>query len=272
VSPQWRDEAAALVSPRGAALRLLRRGLRPVARLTEHPSGKDAGGEPWRAPLAALGDALQTLPRGTRCRVIVSSAFARYALVPFSTTLVDRRSNEALAGHVFRHIYGEQADAWACRVAPAAAGRRRVACALDAALLGAIESAAKSCGVALAAIEPALIAAFNSAHRALPDSCWFAAAEADRLVLGLILDGEWSHLAAERCPGRSEQALARMLARESLLVAPGLLKRDLPCWVVRFDDCAGASLEKFELRPPGSPAAPRPDGHGAKADESEAAA
>jgi hypothetical protein len=272
VSPQWRDEAAAFVSPRGTALRLLRRSLRPVARSTEHPRGEDAPGEPWRAPLAALGDALRTLPRRTRCRVIVSSAFARYALVPFSTTLVDRRSNEALAGHVFRHIYGEQAGAWTCRVAPAAAGRKRVACALDSALLGAIGSAAQNSGVALVAIEPALVAAFNSARRALPSSCWFAAVEADRLALGLLLDGEWTHLAAERCPGRSETALARMLARESLLVAPGLLKRDLPCWVTRFDDSAGVSLEKFEARPPGASGARPPVGDGAGAAASEAAA
>jgi hypothetical protein len=265
VSPQWRDEAAALVSPRGTALRLVRRGLRPVARLTEHSRGEDALGEPWRAPLAALGDALRTLPRRTRCRVIVSSAFARYALVPFSTTLVDRKSNEALAGHVFRHIHGEQAGAWTCRVAPAAAGRKRLACAFDSALVGAIESAAQSCGVALVAIEPALVAAFNSAHRALPNSCWFAAVEADRLVLGLLLDGEWTHLAAERCPSRSEEALTRMLARESLLVAPGLLKRDLPCWIARFDDSASASLQRFEVRPPGASGAHPPDGHGAKA-------
>lgn len=272
MSPQWRDEAAAFVSPRGTALRLMRRGLRPVARLTEHPRGEGVPGEPWRAPLAALGDALRTLPRRTRCRVIVSSAFARYALVPFSMTLVDGKSSEALAGHVFRHIYGEQAGAWACRVAPAAAGRKRVACALDSALVGAIESAAQSCGVALVAIEPALVAAFNSARRALPGSCWFAAVEADRLVLGLLIDGQWAHLAAERCPSRSEEALARMLARESLLVAPGLLKRDLPCWVSRFDDSAGVALERFEVRPPGASGAHRPDGHSAQAAGSEAAA
>ncbi|MGB5079314.1 MAG: hypothetical protein WBO23_01050, partial [Burkholderiales bacterium] len=143
MSPQWRDEATALVSSRGTALRFLARGLRPVARLSTHHRGETAGGEPWRSPVTALGDALASLPRGTRCRVIVSSSFARYALVPFSTTLVDREANEVLAGHVFRHIYGEQAEAWACRVAPAAAGRKRLACALDAALLEAIESAAR---------------------------------------------------------------------------------------------------------------------------------
>jgi hypothetical protein len=249
VSPQWRDEATALVSPRGTALRFLARGLRPVARLTSHHRGGEAGGEPWRSPVAALGDALATLPRRTRCRVIVSSSFARYALVPFSTTLVDRKANEVLAGHVFRHIYGEQADAWACRVAPAAAGRKRVACALDAALLGAIESAAQGPAVVLEAIEPALIAAFNSARGKLPASCWFAAAEADRIALGLLRDGHWAHLATERCAGEPQAVLARMLARESLLIGADAPDRDLPCWIARWDASAHIALERCEARP-----------------------
>jgi hypothetical protein len=271
VSPQWRDEATAFVRPRGTALRFVRRGLRPVARLTTQPRGEEGEGEPWRSPVAALGDALRTLPRGTRCRVIVSSAFARYALVPFSTTLVDRRSNEALAGHVFRHIYGEQAGAWACRVAPAAAGRKRLACALDSALVGAIASAAKSCGLSLEAIEPALVAAFNSARRGLVRSCWFAQAEPDRIVLGLLDDGEWVHLAAQRSWGDAGTVLSRMIARESLLFTADSGSGALPCWIARFDDGVNAPVERFEARPFGPAAGDRP-APGPKPDETEAAA
>jgi hypothetical protein len=270
VSPQWRDDALALLSPRGAALRLLPRGLRPVARLSTHPSGGKSDGEPWRAALETLAGALHTLPRRTRCRVIVSSAFARYALLPFSTTLVDRRSNEALAEHVFRHIHGDQAGAWAFRVAPAAAGHRRVACALDSALVEAIRSAANTCGLSLEAIEPALVAAFNSARGVLPRSCWFAQAEPERIVLGLIHDGEWVHLAAERPSGDPKTALARMIARESLLCAADAASGDLSCWIARFDDGVNARVERFEFRvssPDAGRPAPEP-----KPDEKKAAA
>jgi len=247
VSPQWRDEATALIAPRGTTLRFMKRGLRSAARLSTHHRGEGASGEPWRSPVAALGDALATLPRGTRCRVIVSSAFARYALVPFSATLVDRQANEVLAGHVFRHIYGEQAQAWACRVAPAAAGEKRMACALDAALLDAIESAARDSGLVLEQIEPALIAAFNGARSRLPGSCWFAAAEADRIALALLCDGRWVHLAAERGVGEPLAYLARMLVRESLLIGADAAQRDVPCWIARFDASAHLAVERFEL-------------------------
>ena len=243
MSPQWRDEALALLSPRGAALELVRRGLRPVARVSEHRSGETAAGEPWRAPLAALAAALATMPRRTRCRVVVSSAFARYALVPFSATLIDRRSNEALAEHVFRHTHGDQAGAWVFRVAPAAPGRRRLACALDAALVEAIRTTALASGVALEGVEPALTAAFNAARGDLPRSCWFAETEPERIVLGLLIDGEWVHLAAERPSGDPQAALPRMLARESLLCAADLAG-DLPCWLTRFDESASVRLER----------------------------
>jgi hypothetical protein len=255
VSPQWRDEATALVSPRGAALRFVRRSLRPAPRVTAHRRAELDGAEPWSASVAALAEGLGSMPRATRCRVVVSSSFARYALLPFSPTLIDRGADEALAAHVFRHIYGEQADKWSCRVSPAAAGRKRLACAFDTALIGALESAARGSGAALVAIEPAFVAAFNLARRDLPASCWFAALEADRLVLGLLIGGQWVHIAAERRADWSDAILARALARESLLVSPDLPHRDLPCWIARFDDSASIALERFDARPSGKPAA-----------------
>ena len=255
MSPQWRDEATALVSPRGAALRFVRRGLRPAPRVTTHRRAEIPGAESWSASVAAVADGLGSLPRATRCRVVVSSSFARYALLPFSPTLIDRGANEALAAHVFRHIYGEQADKWCYRVSPAAAGRKRLACAFDTALIGAVESAARGGGAALVAIEPAFVAAFNLARRDLPVSCWFAAVEEDRLVLGLLIGGQWIHVAAERRAHWPDTALARVLARESLLVSPDLPYRDLPCWVARFDDSANIALDRLDGRPSGKPAA-----------------
>lgn len=245
--PRWRDQASMLLAPRGVTLRLVPRGLRPAARVTAHPCGDGRDGEPWRAALATLGETMRELPKGTTCRVIVSSCFVRYALVPFSTALVNRTANEALAAHVFQHIHGDQAQAWACRVAPAATGDKRVACALDAALADAIESVARECGVTLAAIEPTLTSGFNRARRRLPPSCWFAAVETGRLVLGLLVDGQWIHLASERCAGHWEGALARMLSREALMVAADAPGDELPCWIARFEAAVDTDPEQPEI-------------------------
>lgn len=233
--PQWRDRASMLLAPQGVTLRLVARGLRPAARVSARPCGSSPDAEPWGAPLEALRETMRGLRKGTACRVIVSNSFVRYARVPFSTSLVNRAANEALAAHVFQHIYGERARAWACRVASAAAGAGRVACALDAALCAAIESAARECGIALVAVEPAFTAGFNRARRRLPYSCWFAAVETGRLALGLLVQGGWTHLASERCAGDWEGALARMLSREALTAAADAPVDALPCWTARFE-------------------------------------
>jgi hypothetical protein len=186
-----------------------------------------------RGSLATLAQAGRALRRGTRCRIIVSNALARYALVPFSTAVVGREAEEALAGHVFRGTHGERAGDWRIRVAPARRGARRIACALDATMLDAIPAAAAEHGLRLTAIEPAWAAGYNAAYRRLPASCWFAVTEPGRLVLGLLIDGEWRQLAAERCGVDARAALRQALLREGTLADDPAAAR-LPCWVAHF--------------------------------------
>ena len=186
-----------------------------------------------RGSLATLAQAGRALRRGTRCRIIVSNALARYALVPFSTAVVGREAEEALAGHVFRGTHGERAEDWRIRVAPARRGARRIACALDATMLDAIPAAAAEHGLRLTAIEPAWAAGYNAAYRRLPASCWFAVTEPGRLVLGLLIDGEWRQLAAERCGDDARAALRQALLREGTLADDPAAAR-LPCWVAHF--------------------------------------
>jgi hypothetical protein len=186
-----------------------------------------------RGSLATLGQAGRALKRGTRCRIVVSNALARYALVPFSTAVVGREAEEALAVQVFRGTHGECAEGWRIRVAPARRGEQRIACALDATLLDAIPAAAAEHGLQVTAIEPAWAAGYNAAYRRLPASCWFAVTEPGRLVLGLLIDAEWRQLAAERCGGDARAALRRALQREGTLAEDPAAAR-LPCWVAHF--------------------------------------
>jgi hypothetical protein len=186
-----------------------------------------------RGSIATLGEAMRALRRGTRCRIIVSNALARYALVPFSTAVVGREAEEALAAHVFRGTHGGRAEDWRIRVAPARRGARRIACAVDKTMLDAIPAAAAEHGLGVSAIEPAWAAGYNAAYRRLPASCWFAVTEPGRLVLGLLIDGEWRQLAAERCGDDARAALRQALLREGTLADDPAASR-LPCWVAHF--------------------------------------
>ena len=184
-------------------------------------------------PPAALGTAMGGLARGTRCRVIVSSSLARYALVPFSTQVVGREANETLAAHVFRGTHGERVEGWRIRVTPAPRGQRRIACALDAELLDGIRSMAKERALGVTAIEPAWAAGFNAAYRRLPASCWFAVTEPGRLVLGLAIEGEWRYIGAERCGSDPVAAFRQAAAREAILAEDSGAEK-LPRWIAHF--------------------------------------
>jgi hypothetical protein len=87
--------------------------------------------------------------------------------------------------------------------------------------------------VRVSAIEPAWAVGFNAAYRRLPASCWFAVTEPGRLVLGLLIDGEWRSLAAERCGDQPRPALRQALAREATMADDPAAAR-LPCWVAHF--------------------------------------
>lgn len=225
-----------LLSPRGVTVRFAPRGLRSEARLATRTGKIGPPDEPWRGAIDAMTEAMQELPPRTRCRIITSSVFARYALVPFSPALARREANEALAAHVFRHVHAERAQSWRFRVAPAPAGFNRIACALDAALVDAIATTARSRRLMLAAVEPVLVAGFNAARARLPLSFRFAAVEPERLVLGLSVAGQWRRIVTERCSGDVNAALARLLAREALL-SPAESSDDEPppCWTASFE-------------------------------------
>jgi hypothetical protein len=188
------------------------------------------------------GKALHGLRRGARCRVVVSSVFARYALVPFSADVVGHEANVLLAKHVFRRIHGERVDAWCAAVAHAPAGAALMACALDTELLARLDAAARERGVTLLSVEPALAAAFNAARRRLPDSCWVAIAEPQYLAVGLLRARQWRYLATER--GAADTAAAtRALAREAILAEED--GSALPRWLVRIDERCQASAERL---------------------------
>jgi hypothetical protein len=52
-------------------------------------------------------------------------------------------------------------------------------------------------------------------------------------VLGLLIDGEWRQLAAERCGDDARAALRQALLREGTLADDPAAAR-LPCWVAHF--------------------------------------
>jgi len=147
-----------------------------------------APGQPWPAALAALHPL--AWPRGARLTVVLSNAYVRYALVPWSASLSGTDEEEAYVRHHFAKVHGDRARAWALRWDDG--GEPRLACAIDAGLLEDLQAACAQGGAKLLSVQPALMAAVNRWRRAVPRrGAWLVLAEPERSCVALSVGGEW---------------------------------------------------------------------------------
>jgi len=211
VSLSWPERVSVGLCPerllvsRGAATQVI--GVAPVD-----------GASAWRAALDALPVALgERAPR--RLAVILSHHFVRYALLPWNAALQSEDAWRAYAEHRLAAIYGAPAAPWALRVAATAPRGARIACAVEQALIDALQTKLRERGVRPASVQPHLMAAFNRSRRRLRGaSCWLVVAEAGRLALALIERGAWRSLRSRRVDARWREALPQLIAREGALL------------------------------------------------------
>lgn len=177
---------------------------------------------PWHAALDTLREDLNApgKPERVRVRVILSSRFVRYALVPWSA--VPLRAEEALAWDRMHleQAYGELAG-WRVVCASGAFGRARVACAVPQDLLDQLQRTLASKRHALDSVVPSFVLAWNRWRGKLTAGQLFGVAESDRLVMGRHGRTGWDSLRMLACASTCESLTAAMRRELSLLGAPG---------------------------------------------------
>ncbi|NMG32547.1 hypothetical protein [Aromatoleum evansii] len=215
MSPLSRDSFVAVLAPaRVTLLRTARGGAAPCA------SSDCEGG--W----SGAADALQGLLREAGARrgrltVVLSSHFAHFRLLSWSDAIGSPAELESFARIGFEDIYGPVAAGWALRISPEAAGRPRVAAAVDKALLERLQSIAQGAGLSLESVQPHLMAAYNRLQpRLARDNFMFAVAEPGRCSMLLARAGQWLSVRSSAC-GDSERAVAALLERECELTGIG---------------------------------------------------
>lgn len=168
---------------------------------------------------SSAADALQRLlAESGACRgelaVVLSSHFAHFRLVPWSDAIASPGELEAYARIGFEDVYGLVAAGWALRISPEAAGRPRIAVAIEQALLDRLQGVTQAAGVRLASVQPHLVAAYNCLLPHLQgDEFVFAVAEPGRCSMLLARAGQWIG-ARSSVAGDSEEAIAALLERE----------------------------------------------------------
>jgi hypothetical protein len=163
-------------------------------------------------PVAALGEL-----KSRRLAVVLSSHFARYAVLRWSAALKSERDWLAFAQHTFASTYGAAAAGWRIRVSAGRAREARVASAVDGALLDALRALPQ-----VVSVQPYLMAAFNARRRALGRSrAWFVLQEPGRLTLALIGEERWQLVRTRQTRETWRDELADILEREAASAAAG---------------------------------------------------
>lgn len=217
MSLSWRDRVTLRLAPDSWALSRTP-GLRPRRR-SAPAAGRcvaDPAAPIWRAAVDAAGSALRS-PNWSNAaiEVMLADELLRYQVVAWQSGLSGEDEETALARIQFRRVYGAPADDWVIRVAPAAPGRPRLACAIDAALLAALNTLAGAGGPV--AIRPHFVVVANALRRRLGGGlCALAVTREHHVTLGVLARGRWLAVSGRRLDRSPVDALPELLAREQL--------------------------------------------------------
>jgi hypothetical protein len=172
----------------------------------------------WSGALAAAEAALAEAGRRTASvRFAVSDHYARYLTLAWDADLASPAEREAYLRHHFESVYGARAADWRFAFDRDADGPTRIAVAMDGALVAALGEAAARYRLAVAAIEPLSVAAFNRLRGALAGpNCFFVLREAGRLTALLIERQAPRRAASQRAAAGDPSALAGLLAAEAI--------------------------------------------------------
>jgi hypothetical protein len=178
---------------------------------SEHP------GEPWRASLDALAAGLREQRAAPgRVEVVLSDHFVRYALVPWSESLVGDSERLGFARLSFREVYGHVSDTWDVCLDEQPAGAACFACAVDRALLTGLRDVMSRVGARLEAVSPALADCLNRHRRGLKEKVFcLATAEPGRISLAFRSRTGWQAVRSRRVDGPLPETLPTLLKQEA---------------------------------------------------------
>jgi len=176
----------------------------------EHPP------EPWRASLDTLASVLreQRGPVG-RVEVVLSDHFVRYALIPWSESLVADSERLGFARLGFRNVYGLLSDGWDVCVDEQPAGQASFASAVDRPLIGGLKDVVSLAGGRLETVKPALADCLNRHSRVLKEREFcLAMSEPGRISLAFRSRAGWQAVRSRRIEGSVDEMLPTLLKQE----------------------------------------------------------
>lgn len=193
--------------------------------------GQSAGHRTGQSPGEHQGQMPDQLPgrtaRRRRVHVVVSTAFVRCALIPWTGTPLNAEEDALMQGARFEQLYGDMRD-WRIRADAPAYGAARLACAVPLQLELGMAALWRAHGVAGGVMVPYFAACWNRWYRHVGRRPGLlAVVEREHVVLGRFGRNGW-HSVRSVYAEAGAGALRELLLREQLLQD---LPPDLPVWV-----------------------------------------
>jgi hypothetical protein len=223
VSPLWRDQVQALLTPTDLTLVRFSRGMRPkavVKRVVPVTEDRTSSMPNWTGALLTLCQALPAKEwADTDLSVILSNHFVRHQVIPWRDELRDQSELIEFSRQSMRNTYGRQAAQWSIELSLDRAGQPYVASAIDRLLLDELKAVTTAQGMRLVSVRPLLMEAFNWAKEWLTSSYqWLVIVEDGMICASLVGKGRWVVVRSLRARSDWPSEVVAMLEREQFVV------------------------------------------------------
>jgi hypothetical protein len=134
--------------------------------------------------------------QGISARVIISSHFARYAIIPWSVELAAESERQAFMRYRFNTLFGDTVKTWDLRMSEPDFGQPAIASGLDSRLLSTLHEVLTAADMKINSISPYMMLAINQSapqikQQKIHSAFWFIVVESERLCFALIENDVW---------------------------------------------------------------------------------
>jgi hypothetical protein len=212
VSPLWRDEVGAYVSPHHLCLVKMQRGAHPKLAAEHEQRFEGVRDESWNRPLEALGALLAQEPwRGNRIRIVLADHWTRYAIVPWVAALGSNDERLAHGRQLLGSVYGDAVAGWDVRISEAPPRATRVACAISGELITAVRSVCLAYDCKLLSLQSQLVASYATWRHVLPAAnAWFVSIEQGSMAAARLARHGWDRVHVVRIGADWTRELKRL--------------------------------------------------------------
>lgn len=203
-------------------------GIRPEvvqkwAAALEHHSAQNAPSthaHAWSASLSAAKSLLQQMPAKAALKVVLSNQLIRYKVLPAFPPMTSADEALEMAKQSLFDVFGDLVEQWRIVVNPLPHGDSVMVCAVDEALLVAIEGCVASENIKLTSVQPYLMAGFNALHTHIHSAyACFLQVEAGRITLAMLADKSWLNVSSQLAQPNIEEQIVGLMKREMVLAS-----------------------------------------------------